>query len=349
VKTLSSSLAAIVVAVLPLHLEAQVPMPFAETQAKITPEQRTRLAQKLAHIEAVMRAVDLDRQAAATAETRQWMRETLYRLSLEQVESVPAVANVQSVTAAIGRAAKARGKLLGDNAHDLVYQPWAPCRYIDTRNVGGKISGVQTYDTSANGATYGGSVSCNPITLAGVATEDDIAAFTLNITLVDTSTAASPGFATMRPAGSANLTALVNWTVSSAGFQLGNAATVGTNQSPATGAEIEILTSGPVHAIVDLSGAFTSPVATPLQCALGTQTLTAALAPGATFTLFANTCPAGYRMVGNACAGTGDFFNIQLSGSGLTNTAQSYCQGKYVGATSTVVTNTPYCCRIPGH
>jgi hypothetical protein len=194
------------------------------------------------------------------------------------------------------------------------------------------------------------------VTLAGVADDDAIAAYTLNITIVDTSAAASPGFATMRPAGSTQLTALVNWTTSSAGFQLGNAATVVSDQDTVAVNEIEILTSGSVHAIVDVSGAFVAPDATALDCtdvqADGSGTIannTEAIGPARP------ACPTGYTAVATSCTYTGGV----PSGVTLTQVGPprpmaanwSACRwrnetGGNISGTSlhTIAT----CCRVPG-
>jgi len=340
---------ALAAAVLPLESAAQAVAPSAAAPAGVTPQQRARLAQKLAHIESIMRAVEADRDAHPTAENLQWLRESLYGMSLESVTAIAPASDMQQVSSAVSQAGKVSAKVFGDVFDDLVYVPWpqGPCRYIDTRNVGGKITGARDFDTANSGLTYGGSSGCAPKALAGVTTEDQIAAFTLNITIVDTSTAAAPGFATMRPAGSANASALVNWTSSAVGFQLGNAAAVGSNVNGPN--EIEIFTSGPVHAIVDLSGAFVPPNHTPLQCVVGTTVFSSALTDGQTFNILAGTCPTGYSLVANSCAGTGTFLNLVIAGSGISTPAQSFCQGKYVGSGGATASNTPFCCRIPGH
>jgi hypothetical protein len=348
-KATRTGLAALVLAaVLPLYAVAQSPVMSALEPVRITPEQRVRLAQKLAHIDAIVRAVQADRVNPPSAENLQWLRESLYGMSLESVAAIAPASDLQQVSSAVSQATKVREKVFGDVFQDLVYIPWAqgPCRYIDTRNVGGKITGARDFDTANSGATYGGNSGCAPKTLAGVTSEDQIAAYTLNITIVDTSGAAAPGFATMRPAGSANASALVNWTTSASGFQLGNAATVGSNVNGPN--EIEIFTSGAVHAIVDLSGAFVPPNHTPLQCVVGTTVFSSPLTDTDTFNIQAGTCPTGYSLVANACAGTGSFLNIVIAGSGISTPAQSFCQGKYSGTGGATASNTPFCCRIPG-
>jgi hypothetical protein len=318
----------------------------AVEKSKITAEQRARLAAKLAHVNAIIAAAERD-GAALTAEKRTWMKETLYSMPVAQVQSIAPTSSVQLTSEAIASARKVTPKLLGDISTDLVYRPFAPCRYIDTRNVGGKINGIVVYSTQSAGSVYGGSAACSPTTLAGVGNDDDIAALTLNMTIVDTSTAASPGFATMRPAGSTNLTALVNWTVSSPGFQLGNAAVITQAQNGAFGnaEELEILTSGPVHAIVDIAGAFVAPAATPLACV--TQSVSQSV-PAGGFDVLTATCPAGYTMTGGGYDGFSTGANSSTNPENAP-TANGWFASFYNNAPGAFTMQVfARCCRVPG-
>jgi hypothetical protein len=326
----------------------------AATKASISVEQRAALAEKFARIDAIMRAAQADGVTPLTLEKAQWMRESLYKLPLDQIKAIQPSGSTQTTTDAIVRAAKANTKALGSPSTDLVYRPWAPCRYIDTRNVGGKITGARLYDTFDAGNVYGGAAACDPKTLAGVADENDIAAFALNVTVVDTSTAASPGYMTMRPPGSTALSALVNWTTSSAGFQLGNAAVISVDQT-ALGNELEIFTSGAVHAIVDLSGAFVAPAATALACqdVVNTGTIPA----NGTLFLTSAACPAGYtRTSGGQCQHGGVYDQVWLSKTGNkttggptdSGTGAAACAYHNVTATSYSAWINITCCRIPG-
>jgi len=189
-------------------------------------------------------------------------------------------------------------KDLGDPDFDLTFVPFTPCRYIDTRNVGGKISGIRTFDLANNGASYGGSAGCNPKVLAFAGSEDQIGAIAFNIAYVDTS-AGAPGFLTVRPAGSTQLTAMLNWYVGAAGAQDSNSAVSSLNQAGPD--EIEILSSGAVHVIVDLLGAFVTPFATALDCITVQSTNgNKVQAPGAT-DQFGVACTAGYQVTGGGC------------------------------------------------
>lgn len=172
-----------------------------------------------------------------------------------------------------------------------------PCRYIDTRGAAGKISGIRTYDLANHGGLYGGSGACDPRTLAAVSNEDQIGALAVNIAIVDTS-AGAPGFLTMRPTGSTRLTALANWYVASASAQDSNAAVVSIDQTGLAD-EVEILSSGSVHVIVDLLGAFVPPSATALDCTT-VQVNQLNVAPGQNASL-GSSCAAGYTVTGGGC------------------------------------------------
>jgi hypothetical protein len=299
-----------------------------------------------------------------------WRQATLTLLLSNNSARLSDVAKAGGYQAVIA-AATARGgqraaqKALGDDSADLVFTPFAPCRYIDTRNVGGKISGIRTYDLANNGGAYGGAVSCDPKTLAGVASEDLIGAYALSVTIVDTSTAGAPGFATMRPAGSTQTSALVNWTVSSAGFQLGNAAVVASDQTSGV-AEIEIQTSGAVHAIVDLSGAFTPPQKTALDCVTvanpGGGTTTGDV-PAGTSAIHSATCTTGYEITGGGCtyftttqqspAATDNKVVLNRSNRTFDSVTQTWnnqwsCHWTNNDTVTWRVQTRAVCCRIPG-
>jgi hypothetical protein len=139
------------------------------------------------------------------------------------------------------------------------------------------------------------------------------------------------------------LTALVNWTVANAGFQLGNAAVVVANQNAATGnpEEIEILTSGAVHVIVDIAGVFAAPTPTQLECV--TQTSTSSF-----LGFVVASCPAGYTLTGGGCKSSSirdHTYEADLSD------ANTYACGFFPESSFTIgttLTAQARCCRVPG-
>ena len=147
---------------------------------------------------------------------------------------------------------------------------------------------------------YGGDAGCAPVTLAGVASDDQIAALAVNIAIVDTSQGA-PGFLGIRPAGATQVTALANWANASPSTQDSNAAIITMDQTAATD-EFEIFASSPVHTIIDLLGAFIAPQATALDCVVATTPAdaTADLLPQQAV-IKGIGCPTGYTIAGGGC------------------------------------------------
>ena len=237
------------------------------------------------------RAQAIVRNVAADAERLRlhagWESATLSSLLARPSAELAAIAGTTQYATLFDRA-KASPKALGDPSTDLVFRPVTPCRIIDTRFVGGKITGARSYDTSTM-----------PCGLSGFA-DGAIAALVINVTVVDTS-AQAPGFLTIRPEGATGTSALLNWFISSPTAQISNAAIVPIDQgAPAN--DLEIVTSSAVDVIVDLFGLFLSPGATPLQCETPRNPMGAAadLAPGAKAVYGAN-CSAGYVLTGGGC------------------------------------------------
>jgi hypothetical protein len=234
-----------------------------------------------------------------------WERATLTMLLMHpasvlmEANAARDYAGVMAVTAR----SRVETKALGNPSADLVFKPFTPCRFLDTRNVGGKLiplPAARLFDIAQNGAAYGGDAGCAPVTLAGVASDDQIAALAVNIAIVDTSQGA-PGFLGIRPAGATQVTALANWSAASPSTQDSNAAIIALDQTGLVD-EFEIFASSPVHTIIDLLGAFTAPQATELDCTTITSanSATADLAPNQS-NIFSAACPTGRRLSGGSC------------------------------------------------
>jgi len=218
------------------------------TGGTITEQQRARLAEKLALVDRIMVAVTASTDTS-TNDQRQWLRERLYGAPLAQLQAMGSPSSFQAATAALTRSA-VMTKDLGDFGTDLVYRPITPCRYIDTRNVGGPIVGMRDFALINTGATYGGSGACNPVATAPSGSTAFIAAININVTIIGPGTA--PGFIGARPAGGSNTTSLVNWYEGGPTVQAANAAVVSTGN----GGQIEFFGS-PVNIVVDVMGIFT--------------------------------------------------------------------------------------------
>jgi hypothetical protein len=307
------------------------------TDSAITPEQRARLAMKLKLIDQIVRAAEPDMQANNIGlDQKRWLLESLYSAPLEAIQKMGVPGSFAATSAALSRA-RANTKALGASQSDLVYRPLAPCRYIDTRNVGGVISGSRGYDLASNGASYGGSAGCNPAASAPGGSDDKIGAIAINLTIVSPSNA--PGFMGARPAGSTNNTSMVNWYEAGPSVQAANAGIVTTDQS-AAGNEIEFFGS-PAQIIVDVFGIFTAPAPTALACTTATST--------ASFlgTVVAG-CPAGYTLTGGGCKSNSIYDHAYQTfpsdpatwGCGFWPEA-----GQTIGTTLTAYA---VCCRVPG-
>ena len=255
----------------------------------------------------------------------------------------------QATIAASEKAAKVAAKNLGDPSVDLVYVPFAPCRFVDTRIVGGKIMPSRAFDNSQNGQTYGGSAGCSPVVAAGVTTDDQIAALAMDIAVVDTSTA-GVGYLGARPYGSSVVTALLNWYVAGPSVAVANQAIVTMDQT-ANVYEWELFTSGPVYAVVDLFGAFVAPKATPLQCTWINSSVTMTVA-GSYYTTTA-TCAAGSTLMGGGCFFSTVQSNQHLIADSLKNTIPTPTYDTWIcGGTSSIANDQLWvqanCCRVPG-
>lgn len=316
--------------------------PAAGAPVGVSSHQQAMLAEKLAIASRLIASALADGETSA--DHRMWLLETMYRTPLEQLREMGSTQGSEATLRAITKAAKAPRKL-GAASTELVYYPITPCRYIDTRNMGGPLAAPRGFNLANTGNSYGGSAACDPKSTVG-GSENTIGAVALNVAIVSPTVA--PGFVGVRPAGASTSTALVNWYLAGPSVQASNAGVVSTNQSPGTVDEIEFFGS-PTQFIVDVFGVFAAPTATQLDCTNGTETNVTVNTVSRNFNLFANACAPGYTMVSNSCQAEGDTANgvVTLAGQGAF-IGGSNCFGHYSGATSANIKNTPMCCRLPG-
>lgn len=175
---------------------------------------------------------------------------TLAQAQSQAVEARSRTAAVPSGRDSLG-AAIAVGNGLGSSIDDFVFTPMAPCRFIDTRFVGGPIGTTpRSFDTSESGPTYGGTTGCK---LPGIGEP----AIAVNATIASPSVAA--GYVSIRPVGSSNVTSWLNW------HQIGevkaNAGIITTDANSSFHYAFEVLAgAGSTHFVLDYFGYFT-PVA----------------------------------------------------------------------------------------
>jgi len=235
------------------------------------------------------------------------------------------------------------GPDFGLTTTELTFLPIQPCRYIDTRNVGGPIVGSRQYDLDAAGNVYGGSAACDPIaSTVGAGFSFRAAALAANVAIV--SPTAAPGFIGARPVGSTNTTALVNWYEAGPSVQASNAGILGFDQQQAVTNEIEFFGS-PTQIIVDVFGVFASPTATALDCVQ--QSVTASV-PANGFDVLTATCPAGYTVSGGGYDGAS--LGVNSSWSPENRPSGNGWLVSFYNRNTAAFTMEAFaiCCRIPG-
>lgn len=299
-----------------------------------------------ARVDTTMRIVErFEAEAKALGRTSGWRQaviDSLLSLSLDRLRRVEQQAvSADSLAAAIG-AASADPSLLGDPNVDLVYTPIIPCRFSDTRVVGGKINGFRGYDMENNGAVYGGSAACDPLTIFGVASADDIPSVVMNITLIDTTIA--PGFVAVKPNATSPISSLVNWYEVGPFVQNSNTGVVTILQDLAEVDEFVVQTPAPVHVILDLFGVFLPPQATALQQVFPAASLN--IEPGQFGAAITAACPAGYSMTGGQCGTSGP--KPELTDSKIDVSGGWYCGARNTGGGPLTLEAVGICSRVPG-
>jgi hypothetical protein len=317
----------------------------------ITAEQRSMLNEKLRLINRIVQTAGADRLGAdVTVERQRWLLESLYQMPLAQIRAMRLSGSIDGITHEMTKAKAVAPKMeqpaLGGLTSELVYIPISPCRYIDTRNVGGPIVGSRGFDLDLTGTSYGGSASCDPVTNASIGTSGNGAAIAINVAIV--SPTAAPGFIGARPVGNTNTTALVNWYQSGPSVQASNAGVVSYDQDSLVTNEIEFFGS-PTQIIVDVFGIFAAPTATALDCVSVAPASTSIPANTLSFQFVTATCGAGYTLTGGGCQsddlrGSLWFFGPQA----FTSNTTWLCTYTNPTAAAELVRPMAKCCRTPG-
>ena len=229
--------------------------------------------------------------------------------------------------------APAIAKALGDATQDLVYTPITPCRIVDTRNTasGAIPAGGTRSFVGAGVGTYAGQGGAN--VSCGLSQESP-AALALNITAV---TPAGPGYATAFAYGTAQPgTANVNY----AGGDIVNNAVV-IPIAAAAASDFTLFSYAQAHYVVDVTGYFDRPRASPIEC-VNSATNSATVNAGATANLVATaTCPTGYGATSVNCESTS--WNMPL-----VFVSGNVCSARNNGTTQATLRAGLRCCRIPG-
>ena len=295
-----AALLAAIVALVTAGVSAQRPVnpgksnraPGRAVQAEkgITEAQRANVRERVALATRIVNRHQGEARALGLApEWRAAQLDVLLPLSLDSLRAVEGAESLEALAAAVATEI-IEPQSLGSITEDLVYKPVTPCRYVDTRVAGGKISGYRGYDLAVAGSTYGGLAGCAPQTIFGV-DDDAIGALVMNVTVLEPSSA--PGWLAVRPVQSTDPSALIAWATTN--VRAANQAIVTPDHQAGVVQEFWIQTSLPAHVVVDISGAFLAPAATALDQYVVGESETCA--SGADCSLVP-TCPAGYRLTG---------------------------------------------------
>lgn len=218
---------------------------------------------------------------------------------------------------------------LGSLSSDLVFTPITPCRIIDTRNAGGAISSATTRVFKGWAASYasqgGRATDC------GLPQTTNIAALSVNLVVIspvgDGWIAAWP-VATPMP-----LVSNLNY---KANDVLANSAVLKINQ---TTADFNLYTTTTTHFVADVTGYYSKPVATALECK-ETTNAAEAIGIGEVATVTAPVCETGYTATSTNCQ---SHYQVWFS-----NFSNGICSAYNNGGTSRTVYASRTCCRIPG-
>ena len=264
-------------------------------------------------------------KAAAERQTYEGMMGTLMGQVTTDAQVIDTLSKSDGSLAAV--------KALGSPASDLVYTMVAPCRIMDSRVAGGRLSGGVARGVAVHGTNFvaqgGASNTC------GIPA--DPSAVAINVVAV---TPDQNGFMTIYPAGTAR-PAASNMNYLGGGI-LANEIIAKTTLGQAT--DLDIFSQYATDVVVDIVGYFMAPEATALQCT--TVTASRSLAAGFTGWNFATAdCPTGYTPVAAYCW-EGSSTATYLSSSGINPTA--FCGWKNLSGGVQTVFEGNRCCRVPG-
>ncbi|MFY2764480.1 hypothetical protein [Arenimonas sp. MALMAid1274] len=272
------------------------------------------------------------------------MRSTLRSADLANLELAASADSFRAMNAALLGGAKAFAdsgdapSSLGQPGEDLVYTPVAPCRLVDTRIIGGPIVANTTRSFVAHSAggfaSQGGDAS-------DCALPENVSSVTVKITSVRPD---ADGYFTAYPYNTVRpLASSLNYT---AGMILSDESHV-TLCRPGCANELSVYSFATSDLVIDVTGYFTEPEATALDCTVATDSGNLALLSG--LQPRSVSCPAGYTATGGGCGGP--------LGIGVSNSQPVVTAGQptgwrcdLVGSLLSVISYqvNATCCRVPG-
>jgi len=320
----------------------------ATAKASVQPMNAQQINEMRARIEladAVIKHVAADAQAKGASDSwRAGLLSTLYTLPSQSLQRITGASTLDEAYAQIQASSHAQpappaGKLLGNSSDSLVFTPMTPCRYVDTRNVGGVVTGTaKSFSLINGGTTYGGAIGC-------VVPSASVPALAANITVVVNGGAA--GYVALAPGDDpgSNSTSFINFPVGGTPG-LANAGIISLGPDGSGGNGFKATAGGnSAFLIVDLFGYFDTAhsAARSLDCTTAGE-IVKTIAHNSIQTVYPS-CPAGYEVTSASCS-TGDTV-VQLIGSGV-NTINnfSFCTWRNAGANDSGNTdNYAECCR----
>jgi len=252
--------------------------------------------------------------------------------------ATPAISSSQ-LTPSLGGALAPRADIkpfeLGDLGADLVYTPIPPCRVLDTRNIGGPVSGVHTLDAD-NATSFAGQGGFNgPCGVPFGVARAVVITFTVT-------TPNNSGFLTAWGLGAQPNSSVLNWT---AGWTIANTTVIPI--VPGGGNDFSVFLSASANLIADVQGYFAAPEATALDCTTVTSGFVAV--PVNNYTTVDATCPTGRTVTGGGHfvnEGTLGFPGVWIFSIPTGNTWRVYVDNQTNGARN--VQSYARCCRVPG-
>ena len=230
-------------------------------------------------------------------------------------------------------------ELLGDVTDDLVYTPVTPCRIADTRYGGGPITAGTSRSFDVDGSNFSGQGG----NAAGCGIPYGVArAITMNITVTQP---AAAGYFTAWAVGQTQpLASILNFV---AGSTIANTTIVPV--LPGAGNDFYLYSGGgTAHAVIDVLGYYSTPVATALDCITITSAVTAC--PYNTWTAVDALCSTGRTATGggfNTTEGSLGYPGIWLTSIPITNGWRTWVDNQNSNGSRNIQTYVN-CCRIPG-
>lgn len=329
--------------------QAPPPRPGADAEAarqRPTPQQLANVEARIATASSIVDRLASEAKALGRAsEWRQITLQSLLALPLDELRRIEQESSSVDGLAARLAESGSHPAPLGGSTNDLVYKPIVPCRYIDTRNVAGKIAGgvSRGYDLGNNGSVYGGQAACAPNSIFGPP-QDAIAALAMNVGITEPNGA--PGFLAVKPTLASPVTSFMNWYQAGATVQLANAGIVTLDQNVNVAEEFYIQTSETTHVTVDLFGAFVASLATPLQT-IFQQSGSTIIANGSWGEAISPACPLEYTLTGGGCQG-GGLIDIAYSSVRAATGNQWHCYADNFTGSQSTLTALAICSRVPG-